>query len=115
MSDKDWVDSLNDEDRLHWDGFVDHFRREAVSKIEGSGLFISLVPSEGFDVKFAVELGAAIMLDKPIIAVVMPGVEISDHLRRVSDQVVEADLDTEEGRDKIARAISVFVQTGSGS
>lgn len=108
----DWVEELEPEDRTQWDEFVDHFRRDALSKIEGSGLFLSLVPREGFDVKFAVELGAAIMMDKPILAVVMPGTEISQHLRRVVDKIVEADLETEEGQDQIAIALREMVEGG---
>jgi nucleoside 2-deoxyribosyltransferase len=39
-------------------------------------------------VKFAVELGFAIMLNKPIIAVLQPGGTLPDKLRLVADEIV---------------------------
>lgn len=98
----DWLDELSPDERSQWDEFVEHFRRDAVEKIGGSDLFVSLVPERGWDVKFATELGAAIMLDKPVMAVVPPGTEISGKLRAVADRIVEADIDTEDGRERIA-------------
>jgi len=90
-----------------WHAFVRHFREDVVGKIAGSALTISLVPGE-FDVKFAVELGASIMLDKPIIAVVLPGAPVPARLRRVADLVIEADLDLEEGRRQLAEVLRKF-------
>jgi hypothetical protein len=102
----DWVDELDPEGREQWDRFVEHFRQEAVEMIAGSGAFISLVPTrDKLDVKFATELGAAIMLDKPIISLAMPGAVIPESLRRISAEVVEADIDTEEGREQLIQAL----------
>ncbi len=60
---------------------------------------VSLVPKGPADMKFAVELGLSIMLDKPFIAVVAPGQEVPAKLRAVADRIVvwepgqsEADL-----------------------
>jgi ABC-type nitrate/sulfonate/bicarbonate transport system substrate-binding protein len=103
----DWTNELTPDEREGWEDFVDHFRRDALEKMTDSAAMISLVPkSGGFDVKFAVELGAGIMLDKPIIAVVMPDAEVPEKLRRVADAVIEADIDTEEGRDEVSKAIA---------
>lgn len=102
----DWRDELDDDERDAWDDFVDHFRRDALQKMESSAFVASLVPRGDFDVKFAVELGAAIMLDKPIVAIAAPGATIPDRLRRVVDELVEADVDTAEGREAIAAALA---------
>lgn len=107
----DWIDELTPDEREGWDSFVEHFRREAVEKIAGSGAMISLVPSDGFDVKFAAELGAAIMLDKPIIAVAMPGAVVPSKLREIADEVVVSDIDTEEGRSELTRALDRVIGT----
>ena len=106
----DWLDELSPEDRARWDEFVDHARREAFAKIDGSAFVMSLVPKGDYDVKFAVELGAAIMLDKPIIAVLMPGARASAKLLEVADEVVYADVDLEEGRRKVTEAIGRMMQ-----
>lgn len=102
----DWVEALNPEERSSWDDFVDAFRKDALEKIVDSGAFLSLVPTaEHFDAKFAIELGTAIMLDKPLIVVAMPGAEIPTRLRAIADYVIEEDVDTEEGRQAIADAL----------
>lgn len=106
---EDWLDKLTPEERSEWDEFVDHFRRDTLHKMIDSAFVASIVPSEGWDVKFAVELGSAIMLDKPLIALIMPGANVSEKLKRVADEIVEADLDTEEGRKTIHEAISRIV------
>lgn len=102
----DWTDDLSKKERKEWNRFVDHFRRDTLEKMESSAFVMSLVPEEGFDVKFALELGAAIMLDKPIMAIVQPGAQVPPKLREVCEEIVEADIDLEEGRKAITAAIS---------
>ena len=41
------------------------------------------------DMKYALELGLSIMLDKPIIAVVTPGTQIPAKLMQVADEIME--------------------------
>lgn len=79
---------------------------EMTPKLRGSALVVQLVPTEFGDAKFWVELGASIMLDKPIIAVSIGGRGISEKLRRVADEVVEVpDLDTLENSEEVTQAI----------
>jgi hypothetical protein len=69
------------------------------------------VPKGQTDVKFAVELGFSIMLDKPIIAVVMAGTQVPAKLLKIADEIIEApanmnlDGDPEFGA-RMAAAIS---------
>jgi hypothetical protein len=81
----------------NWDEYVEHVLGELVPMIESSAATVSLLPSGQTDVKFAIELGLSIMLDKPIIAMLMPGVRIPEHLARVVDGYVEYDPDDMEG------------------
>lgn len=101
----DWLGELSPEERAGWDEFVDHFRRDALGKIMQSDHFVSILSHNGWDVKFAVELGAAVMLDKPIMAVVHPDTQIPEKLRAIADEIVVADIDTEAGRNAIAQAV----------
>jgi hypothetical protein len=88
-----------------WEEFVEATRRGGlVEKLGDSHIFMALVPDEP-DIKAAVELGLAILFDKPIVSVVMPGREISGHLRRVSDRIIYADIDTDEGRVALQKEI----------
>jgi hypothetical protein len=58
-------------------------------KLEGASITISLVPeSREGDVKFWVELGASIMLDKPLIAVLFGDAPCPRKLALVADEIV---------------------------
>lgn len=83
-----------------------HVEDELIPMITNSAITISLVPTGKADIKFAVELGLCIMLDKPIIAVVTPGRRIPDHLRRVADEIVEiADIHSPIAQQQLTAAI----------
>jgi hypothetical protein len=65
-------------------------RTELIPMIEESDMTVSFCPvAESVDLKFAVELGLSIMLDKPIIVAVPPGVTVPERLVRVADEIVE--------------------------
>lgn len=102
----DWLDELSADERADWDRFVEHYRRNVVNQIAESSVFLSLVPDEPPDVKFAAELGFAILFNKPIIAVTHSQRDCPAGLRRVAHSVIEADIDLEEGRQKLADVLS---------
>lgn len=70
---------------------------DLVPKIRDSAVTVSLVPTNEADVKYAVELGLSIMLDKPIILLVRPGTRVPERLIRVADRIVEFDGSKAEG------------------
>ena len=45
------------------------------------------------------------MLDKPIIAVVVPGARVPERLIRVADAIIEADMESDEGKRALQGAI----------
>ncbi|WP_142282902.1 hypothetical protein [Mycobacterium aquaticum] len=88
--------------------FRDYARRvrtELIPKLRDSAASISLVPNGPTDVKFAVELGLSIMLDKPIVAVVPPGTKVPAKLVAVADRIVEGDLNDRTLADRLNTAI----------
>lgn len=99
---------VHDEDDREW---VKTMQRELVPKIDGSAFVASLVPaSHGLDVKFAVELGVSIMLDKPILAVMQPGCEASQKLLKVADRVIElpGELALQQTQEYLSQQITLF-------
>jgi hypothetical protein len=86
------------EDRA-WKDYGDRFRREVLPKILNSAIFLS-IQSEEFDVKMATEMGAALLMDKPLLLVCPPGRHIPERLRRAADIVIDnwdaADPDAQE-------------------
>jgi hypothetical protein len=101
MSDDLW----NDPDVQSW---VADAREHLIPKIEGSDATISLVPDGEGDIKFAVELGLSIMMNKPIIAVVIDNRNLPDKLVQVADTIVHLhsrELGTASGQKKVHAAI----------
>lgn len=96
-----------------YNDYVRHFRRSVLPKMESSAFVTSLLPdADGVDIKFATELGMAILLDKPIFAVAAPGRPVPVGVRKVADHIFEttADIDTAEGAEEIAEALSAYVE-----
>jgi hypothetical protein len=86
MGDEGWA-------RAEFEAYAAYVIDSLVPVIRDSAVTVSIVPSGTGDVKFAIELGLSIMLDKPIILAVMPGVRVPEHLARVADGVIEFDPD----------------------
>ncbi len=95
-----------------FDKFVKRVRKELVPKIEDSNIFVAITPGspDKVDVKFAVELGLAIMYNKPIIATIAPGTQIPEKLSRVVDRFVELDLSDPTGRERLVAAINEMLE-----
>ena len=100
----DWLSDLSPSEMKQWEEFAEHTRKKTLPNMENSKMVMSLVPKGKTDVKFNVELGSAIMMDKPIVLLVMPNTTIPVRLARVADAIIElhSDLDTEEGQAEMA-------------
>lgn len=94
----------------------EHVQKNVVPMIEESAVTVSLVPTGESDIKFAVELGLSIMMDKPIIALVSPGTKIPEALARVADELVEVDIkeNPEAAQRSIKAAFGRVMQARSG-
>lgn len=88
--------------------YFEHVRRELVPMLNKSTVTMTLVPPEGsHDLKYAVELGLMIMMDKPIIVLAVEGRPIPPKLRAVADEVVEvSSLNDVETSMKISQAMA---------
>lgn len=91
-----------------WESFVRRFREDAVREIASSAIVATLAPDGDFDVKIACEIGATLLLDKPLIVIALPGRAIPAALRRAAVEVVECDIETEAGRDHLAERINAL-------
>lgn len=90
--------------------FEAEVRANLTPKLLQSAIVVSLVPKDNQpDVKFAIELGMSIMLDKPIFAVAHIGEPVPERLARVADQVVYVDLNTPDGYAALQESISEFI------
>lgn len=101
------ADLLDDPEFQEW---AEGARKHLVPMLQQSAITVSLVPQGPADIKFAVELGLSIMMDKPIIAVVTPGRPVPERLIRVADVIVEGDMSTAKGRRKLQEAIQEAIK-----
>jgi len=109
MGRPDWVDDSSADD---WDDFVAHVRRSTVKQMAESAFVISLLPTDGEpDIKIAVELGLALLMDKPIVAVATNGGKVPRALARIAQARVEVgDIDTEAGQLELQRKLDPILK-----
>lgn len=105
------MDGLTLEEREKWDVWVAEVRRTTLQTMDSSAMIMQLYTDKTADVKFALEVGYALLLDKPILAVVLPGALVPKKLGLVADLIVEADIETEEGRAIVAAALEAWKGT----
>src|SRR5215471_6828898 len=89
-----------------WRDYSDRFRREVMPKILDSAMFLSIHSDDPkFDVQQATQLGAALLLDKPLLLVVPRGRVLGEHLRRAADIVIDDwDASDANAQERMAEA-----------
>jgi hypothetical protein len=97
-------------DSVQWRQYASRALEDLVPKMAESAITVSLVPEGETDIKFALELGLAIMLDKPILAVVRPGSKVPERLVRAADLIVEVDMDDPAQVAQLPTKITGFLQ-----
>lgn len=101
-------DPWNDPD---WKAFASRVSEDLYPMLANSAMTVSIAPEEA-DVKFAVELGFSIMLDKPLVIVVPPGRTVPNRLRKIADAVVEGDFTDPEFSDQFKAVIDAIKTNG---
>jgi len=87
------------------DDFFERAERDMFPKMEDSAMNISIWSGK-IDAKLAVEVGAAVLFDKPIVIAVLRGVAVPANLRRVASRIVEVDEMDAKGVAALRTAIS---------
>jgi hypothetical protein len=97
-----------------WNEYSQHFRRNVLPKIMSSEVTLSIQAGDGqFDVKQATEVGAAIILGKPIVLLVPKGRTISEKLRLCADVVLD-EWELNDPKAFSERLGAAFEQMGIG-
>jgi hypothetical protein len=87
------------------------FQKHVLPAINDSVVTLSLISKRHPDPKMCLEMGAALLLDKPIIAICIDRAEVSQHLLKIAAAVVEVDdLTSEASHKKIQEAITRVVE-----
>lgn len=90
------------------DEFLEHARKEMFPMLKGSVMSL-IIASDEPDPKLCLELGAAILFDKPLIVLVPPGKHVPANLKRVASVIVEGDFNNPRTKEKLARALRAVV------
>lgn len=88
--------------------WMENARVNLIPMIAESDSVASLVPRTQDDIKYAVELGLSIMMDKPIIAIVLDDRPVPYKLRIVADDIIHmksSELGTKAGQAKMMAVI----------
>jgi hypothetical protein len=81
---------MTDKQDRAWRDYSNRFRREVLPKLLESAIFMSIGSEVGnFDVQQATELGAALLMGKPILIVIPRGRTIGAQLRRAADEIID--------------------------
>ena len=101
---------FSDEDA--YELYKQHFLDQVLPELGTSAVAMTVLPSTEhmahFDVQFATELGALVMLDKPILALAPPGTKVPRKMIAVVDELVEVDpttMGTPDTQKRIADAL----------
>jgi hypothetical protein len=88
-----------------WKEFEDHARKDMLPKMESSAMVMAMITSAEPDLKLAVEIGACLLLGKPLVLLIMPGSKPPDALVRAAELIIEGDLDDPVSRDKVTAMV----------
>lgn len=91
--------------------WVEHVRRTLVPMLDSSAVSaIMAPPPESHDIKFAVELGMSILMDKPLLLVVPKDRTVPAKLRMVADDIYYIDFGDPASQAGLQEFIGQFVQ-----
>lgn len=109
MTTKRTSDILRDKQFRKW---AKHVREDMVPKMAGSAYVMTIASPNGSDadVKQAVEIGFAILMDKPLIVLKPAGRVVAEKLLRIADHIVEGDMDTAAGRQAIGEKLKAVMK-----
>lgn len=90
------------------DEFFRRAREDLFPKMKGAAL--SIVIAADPDPKLCMELGAAILLDKPIVVVVPEGQKLPTNLSRIASAIVQGDISQSKGKKQLQEAITRVIK-----
>lgn len=91
--------------------FFEEMRRKVVPKIAESAIFLTMYEGD-LDLPFALQLGVAILMSKPILVLGMKGAAIPLKLLEIADKVVEIDsMQAPGAKEKLEAAVLELIAT----
>ena len=93
-----------------WKKFETSIRRDMIPQMKGSSTVLLIAPDIGadFDVRFAVQIGATVLLEKPLLVILPKGRTPPPKLERIADRIIHADPGDAHVQDEIKRFMADF-------
>lgn len=85
--------------------WMQRVRDELIPRLASANTVVSLIPDGLADVKYAVELGFSILMDKPMIFFVRPGTTVPKKMIAVADRILEVSDDDWANPDKLQERV----------
>lgn len=105
--------NLDEEGAAEFEEWAKHHRETTIKAMAESAMVFSLYPSggrDGVDIEYALQVGAMVLFEKPILLFIMPGQSIPEKLRMVADEVIEIHPDEIDlGSERVRGLIHAFM------
>jgi hypothetical protein len=88
--------------------FLEAAEADMFPKLQSSAMSITILGKP--DPKLCLELGAAILFDKPLIIFAPPGTTVPANLRRCASAIIEGDMKDEAVRQKLMTTLNDVVK-----
>lgn len=100
---------LNQLAKEAFDQFVKSAEEDMLPKMQDSAMNL-VIYSGGVDIKVCLELGAAVLLDKPIIVINWHEKPIPENLKKIATHIIEGRLVDPGVKNRLAEAISQIIK-----
>lgn len=91
------------------DEMLRRFEEEVLPQIDGSAMTLVLMHSPP-DAKICLEVGAAILLDKPLLVFAAPGTNIPQKLRNLATAIVVGEMSDPSTKERLTAAIAELLR-----
>jgi hypothetical protein len=99
-------------DDPEWKRFEDRIRKRMIPEMESSATTLMIAPdasNPSFDVQFAVQIGACVLLEKPLLVLAIAGRPMPPKLERIADRIIYVEsTDDPSIKDQIAQFMRDF-------
>jgi hypothetical protein len=94
--------------------YLKHFQQEVLPHLINTRSVVVILPNDTIDSKLCLEVGAAVVMDKPILVVTRARTLVSSALEKIAAKIAvveEEDWTTESAKEKIAAAVKSMMDS----
>jgi hypothetical protein len=85
--------------------YLAHAEKEMLPKMKESAMSVAIV-TDAIDPKICMEIGAAVLYDKPLVIVLRPGTKVTANLKRLASTIIEGDMNDPSTHERLQDAIT---------